>query len=340
MNIMIRSLVLAAALLTAATVSPLADGEMTLAHIGGAISPHRIAANAFIAEVERRLPGRFLIEHKGGTMMGGEADIWQALRLGAVDITILTAGAITPFVWQLGVLNVPFLFRDIDHADAVLNGPIGQSLGHEIDAHGAVFLGFVQRGFNQLTNSKRPVLGPADLAGLRIRVIPNPVYEATFKALGAEVVPMAWPGVYGALDDGRIDGQDNPLLALAGQYFHRVQKYLSLTGLSQSPMVFIINADTFASLTAEEQGIFQAAARAGATASLQAVARGESAMIEEFRREGLTITETVDRDAFRAALAPLEAEWKRRFGAEVLDLIRKAESPTPGTPGSTATIGD
>lgn len=296
--------------------------ELTLAHIGGGTSPQHTAAATFIREIEQRLPGRFRITERGGTMMGGEADIWQAVRLGIIDLAITTTPAIVPFVPQLGILNVPFLFRDVAHATAVFDGPIGQELGMTVLNQGVVCLAFIQRGFNQITNSRRPIRHPADVAGLKIRIIPNPVYEATFRALGAEVVPMPWPGVYGALDDGRIDGQENPLLALSGQFFHRVQKYLSLTAISQGPMLIVVNSEIFKGLTPQEQAVFTEAARAGAIASLRATRAGESAMIDEFRREGVTITETIDRDAFQKALAKLEPEWENRFGATLLARIR------------------
>jgi len=319
---MFRNLIAAVALLLAGVTAAQAAQGLVMANATGGTSPQQIAAEAFVEEVERLLPGRFKISKKGGSAMGGEQDIWQALRLGALDLAIVTTTSITPDVPQLGILDVPYLFRDAAHAAKVLDGPIGHELGAKINGRGAVFLGFVDRGFRHLSNSRHPVLKPADVVGLKIRVIPNPVMEAIFKTLGAEVVPMPIPELFGALREGRIDGQENPLLIIESRRLDQVQKFLSLTGHSYSPAVILISTDTYKTLKPTERAAFARAARVAASASRQMVIDKENAAIISLKQKGVAVFETIDRDAFIVALAPLWPEWEKRFGADLLKRIR------------------
>ena len=318
---MFKKLVATAALLLAGvTVAPAAQ-NLTIANAAGGTSPQQTAVDAFVAEVDRLLPGRFTISKKGGSALGGEQDIWEALRLGAIDLAVITTTSIAPVVPPLGIFDVPYLFRDATHAAKVLDGPIGHDLGAKINGSGAVFLGFADRGFRHLTNSRRPVLKPADIAGLKIRVIPNPVMEAIFKALGAEVVPMPVPEMFGALREGRIDGQENPLLVIETRHLEQVQRFLSLTGHTYSPAVILISADTHKTLKPHERVAFVRAARIAAAASRQAVIDKEAAAIVALKQKGV-VFDTIDRDAFIAALKPLQPEWEKRFGADLLKRIR------------------
>ncbi len=298
-----------------------AGQKLTLGHTGVGVSPTLFAANAFVADLKRRLPGRFTIDDRGGSTRGGDVNLWDGVKVGAIDMAILATPSIVSFVPELGVLDVPFLFRDPAHVTKVLDGPIGKDLGARINSQGVVFLGFADYGFRQFTNSKRAIRSPADLAGLKIRVIKNPVMEMIFKTLGAEVVPLPFPDIYGALDDGRVDGQENPLPTIAAYQFDRVQKFVSLSAHIFTPLIIMINADTYKGLKAEEQVAIQAAVRAATVATRQAVLDSEKSIVAGFKQRGITVTDTVDRDAFIAALKPLQPEWEKRFGVDLLKRI-------------------
>lgn len=322
---MFRTILIALiALIAAMPPTQAAPEKLILGHIGVSGSTLEWTATAVITEIERWQPGRFAIENKGGSTLGGEVDIWEGVKLGTVDLAIVTAAAITPSVPELGALSIPFLFRDTDHVARVLNGPIGDELGASLEAHGVAFLGFAEHGFRHVSNSKRPVLRPADLVGLRIRVIPNPIYEMTFKALGAEVVPMAWPAVYGALEDGRIDGQEAALLSFSSSHFERVQKHLTLTGHIYSGLVIAINQQVYQRLSADERRALHEATQAVGVATRPLVVARNQQIIAELRQKGVAIAETFDRPAFIQAVEPLWPEWERQFGASLLQRIRDA----------------
>lgn len=309
------------ALLLAALPTAQATQKLTVGHTGVGISPALYAANAFSAELNRRLPGRFNIDDRGGSTRGGDVNLWESVKVGAIDLAILATPSIVPWVPELGVLDVPFLFRDAAHVAKVLDGEIGQELGAKMNSQGVVFLGFADYGFRQFTNSKRAIRSPFDLAGLKIRVIPNPVMEMIFKTLGADVVPLPFPGIYGALDDGRVDGQENPLPTIVAYRFDKVQKYVSLSAHIFTPLVIMINADTYKAFKPDEQAAIHAAVRAATLATRKAVRDNEKSIISEFKKKGLVVTEKVDRDAFVAALAPLRPEWEKRFGTDLLKRI-------------------
>lgn len=302
-----------------------AGQKLTLGHTGVGVSPTLFAADAFVAEIKRRLPERFTIDDRGGSTRGGDVNLWEGVKVGAIDMAILATPSIVPFVPELGVLDVPFLFRDSAHVYKVLDGPIGRNLGARINSHGVVFLGFADYGFRQFTNSRRPIRSPADVAGLKIRVIPNPVMETIFKTLGAEVVPLPFPGIYGALDDGRADGQENPLPTIVAYRFDHVQKFVSLSAHIFTPLIIMINGDTYKGLKPAERAALQAAAHAATVATRKAVLENEKSIIAGFRKNGINVTEKVDREAFVAALAPLQPEWERRFGADLLKRIAETK---------------
>ena len=295
---------------------------VSLTYNSNANSPQQIGSDAFRVAILSQLPGRIAVDERGSAVMGSENAILAATQAGAVNFAVMSASVVASAVPDLGVFDIPFLFRDPAHAKAVADGPIGAKIAGKFPDKGLVLLAIGKQGFRNITNSKRPIRGPADLAGLKIRVIPNEVYQMTFKALGAEVVPMEFPLVYSALKDGRIDGQENPISTIAGSRFQDVQKYVSLTGHFFAAIVFIANRDFFQSLDPSDQAALIAAAKAGAEATWQAGGAADAKALDDLRKGGMEVIETVDRQPFIDALKPLEPEFEKRFGKETLAAIR------------------
>lgn len=299
-----------------------AETNLTLAHNAPIGGPQDIAAQAFVAEIERVAPHRFSIDVRGGITAGNDLDIFRSTKLGALDIAICSPLSFSNEVPAMGVLDMPFLFRDQAHAMHVLDGPVGDELGRALADQGLVSLAFGELGIRQLTNNKRPVRTPADLAGMKLRIAPSDVYVLSFKTLGAEVVSMGIGEVYNGLREGRIDGQENPLLVIQANHFDDVQKYVSLTGHVYASLAFFMNAQAFAQLTPGEQAAVRQAARASAAATREASAASIRKATQEMRAKGLEVTEDIDRAAFIKALAPAQPEFERRFGADLIARIR------------------
>ena len=263
---------------------------------------------------------RFIVDARSGNALGGEPIILAATRSGALDAAVLTGGVVSAVVPELSVFDIPFLFRDEAHAKAVMQGPIGAQIAAKFADKGLVLLALGKQGFRHMTNSKRPIRTPADIKGLTIRVIPNETYKMAFKALGANVIPMDFPLVYGALKDGRLDGEENPLTTISTSRFFEVQKYLTMSGHFFAPVAFVANRAMFEQLDPSEQELMMAAAKAGAEATWQA--QLDVPKLQDLRNGGMEVLETFDRQAFVDAVKPLDAEFEKRFGKELIAAIR------------------
>ncbi|HWL18479.1 MAG TPA: TRAP transporter substrate-binding protein [Bradyrhizobium sp.] len=307
--------------LTAATAAQ-AQTALTLGHNSPIGGPQDIAARVFIAELARTMPHGFSVDVRGGLTVGNDVDIFQATKLGALDMAICATLSFSNQVPAMGVLDLPFLFRDQTHAAHVLDGPIGDELGQSLAKEGLAYLAFGELGIRQLTNSKHTIKTPADLTGLKLRVAPSEIYGLSFKTLGADVVSMGVGEVYAGLRDGRIDGQENPLLVIQANRFDDVQKYVSLSGHFYSALAFFMNAGAFSELSADEQSAIRQAAHAAAVASREAGSASTRKAIVDMRAKGLEVTEEIDRPAFIKALAPAQPEFDRRFGADLIARIR------------------
>jgi tripartite ATP-independent transporter DctP family solute receptor len=319
-SIRLVSVVLA---LSSFSVLPARASQMvSLVYNGAPQSPQQIGSDGFQRKLAEIAQSRIILDERGGNTMGSETAIIAAMRNGEIDIATLSGSVVSSVVPEFGVFDVPFLFRDAAQARAVAEGPVGTALAKHCADKGLVLLAIGKQGFRNVTNSKRPIRSPADIKGLKIRVLPNEVYQMTFKALGAEVVPMEFPLVYSALKDGRIDGQENPVMTIATAHLEEVQKYVSLTGHFFAPIAFVANRDMFQALKPSDQAAIVAAAKAGAEATWQAGAADEAKKLEELRKSGMEIIEKVDRQPFIDAVKSLEPEFEKRFGKDVLAQIR------------------
>jgi tripartite ATP-independent transporter DctP family solute receptor len=285
-------------------------------------APQQVGAERLRHQLMETVGNHFVVDERGGNSVGSENAILAATRAGSVDMAVLTASVVSSSVPALGVFDIPFLFRDAAHARAVAEGPAGAAIAAKFAEKGLVLLAIGKQGFRNLTNSKRPIREPADLKGLKIRVLPNPVYQMTFKALGAEVVPMEYPLVYAALKDGRIDGQENPLQTIASGHLQDVQKYLSLTSHFFSAILFVANREMFEKLDPADQALLIAAAKQGADATWRSGDDAEAKRLQLLRSEGMEVIDTINRQTFVDAVKPLDPEFEKLFGKDLLTAIR------------------
>jgi len=173
-----------------------------------------------------------------------------------------------------------------------------------------------------MTNSKRDVKEPGDLKGLKMRTMENPVHIAAYKGFGIITTPMAFPEVFTALQQGTVDGQENPLPVIISAKFDQVQKHLTLTGHVYSPCIFLMNKAAFDKLSAQDKQAFLDAAKEGAKANRARVDEDDAKGVADLRAKGMTVIDNVDKAKFVAALAPVNAEFEKQFGKANLDKIR------------------
>lgn len=273
-------------------------------------------------EVEKGTKGRIIIKNFFSGSLGGERESIESVQLGTQELTGTSTGPIPNFVPAVKILDIPFLFRDKAHARAVLDGPIGQALLKEFDSKGFKALAWSENGVRHMTNNKRPVNVPDDLKGLKMRTMENPVHVAAYKGFGIVTTPMAFPEVFTALQQGVVDGQENPLSVIMAAKFDQVQKYMTLTAHVYSPALILMNKATFDKLSPADQKVFLDGAKLAAAATRARVDKDDASGVAELRAKGMSIIENFDKAAFVAKLAPVFTKFEKDFGKDKIDAIR------------------
>ncbi|HYF44224.1 MAG TPA: TRAP transporter substrate-binding protein [Ramlibacter sp.] len=281
-----------------------------------------VGIDVFAREVEKRTNGRYKIQPFYNASLGSERESIEAVQLGTQELTLTSTGPVPNFVPETKILDVPFLFRDKAHARAVLDGPIGQDLLKPFEPKGFKALAWAENGFRHMTNSKRSVQSPDDLKGLKMRTMENPVHVQAYKGFGIVPTPMAFAEVFTALQQGTVDGQENPLSVIIAAKFDQVQKHLTLTGHVYSPCVFLMNKGMFDKLSAADKQHFLDAAKEATKANRARVDEDDAKDVADLRAKGMTVVDNVDKSKFVAALAPVNAEFEKQFGKANIDKIR------------------
>jgi len=285
-------------------------------------SHYGAAIDTFAREIEKRTDGRYRIQNFYSGALGAERESIEALQLGTLDLTMTSTGPVPNFVPDIAILDIPFLFRDYAQARAVLDGPIGQDLLQKFDAKGIHALAWGENGFRNMTNSKRPVNAPEDLKGLKMRTMENPVHIQAYRAFGIIPTPMAFTEVFTALQQGTVDGQENPLSVITAAKFDQVQKYLTLTGHVYSPALILMSKAQWDKLSAADKQAFNDAAKEAVKANRARIDDDERKAVTDLRAKGMQVVENVDKAKFQAALGPTFTEFGKKFGQENIDRIR------------------
>lgn len=284
-----------------------------------------VAIDTMAKEVEKRTNGRYKIKTFYSGALGAEREAVEAVQLGTQELTWTSTGPIPNFVPETKIFDIPFLFRDYSHARAVLDGPIGQDMLKKFDSKGIKALAWGENGFRHMTNNKRPIVAPADMKGLKMRTMENPVHVQAYKGFGIIPTPMAFTEVFTALQQGTVDGQENPLSVIVANKFDQVQKHLTLTGHVYSPGVFLMNKEAFDKLSAADKQAFLDAAKVAAKANRNRVDADEKIAVSDLRAKGMQVVENIDKSKYQAALAPVFAEFEKQFGKANIDKIRNSK---------------
>jgi tripartite ATP-independent transporter DctP family solute receptor len=285
-------------------------------------SHYGVGSVAFCDEVEKGTQGRYKCQQFPNAALGGEREMIEAVQLGTQDLVNASTGALGNFVPEVKIVDIPFLFRDYEHARKVMDGPFGQDLLKKMTSKGLVGLAWTENGFRHMTNNKRPIVQASDASGLKIRTMENKVHLEGYKSFGILPTPMAWPEVFTALQQGTVDGQENPIPVILSAKLSQVQKHLSLTKHVYSPAVLIVSPNIWSKLSDADKSIFQAAAKTGAEAQRKKVNDDERNGLAELRKDGMQIVESVNGESFRKAVAPAYANFAKEFGADKIAAIQ------------------
>jgi len=327
---MIRSIArtIGAALLACGLAGPALAQSATslkLALVGRQAAPDGAGAQAFADAVKELTGGRYAVEVSYGGALGGERDILEGVQLGTVDLALTSTSITGNFVPDFQMFDIPFLFRDFGHAQRVLDGPIGQDVLGKLTGRGLVGLGLGGVGFRQLTNSRKPVDSAEGVRGMKIRTMENPIHLQAWRAIGALPTPMALPEVFPALQQGTVDGQENPIGAIIGNRFGEVQKHLSMTNHAFTATVITASPRVWAKLAEADKAAFREAAKRAALAQRQRTEEIEREGLDKLRGMGVQVVERVDHARFQAELTGAYADYAKRFGDERLNQIRNTQ---------------
>jgi TRAP-type transport system periplasmic protein len=279
-------------------------------------------AQVFADEIAKRTGGRYQVEQYPDSALGGEVEMLKAVQLGTVDLAFITGAPLPNFVADVGVFNIPFIFRDVNHAHAVLDGPIGKSYLAKFQDKDLIALAWGENGLRHLTNSRHEIRTPEDLRGLKLRVPQSNVMLAGFKALGADVHELAFPLLYAALQSGQFDGQENPIATIMSSKFYQVQKYLTLSGHVYDPAILFMSVDTFGDLSVGDKASFVEAAKLGGETSRQFAAAAQKDGVAQLAKSGMQVVADIDRAEFAAAMASANPIFAQQFGHDIIQQIR------------------
>lgn len=256
--------------------------------------------------------------------LGDDSDVVESIALGTVQMTMPASAVFTAYDEKFAVMNLPYLFDSKEKMDAAFTGEFGEMLSQWLEEYGFVGLGFQYDGARCMSNNVRPINSPVDMSGIKFRVMDSALYIDMFKMMGANPTPMGYGEVYTALQQGVVDGQDNPPALTYESKFNEVLKYFSVTQHVYSNCPIIISADFFYGLDEEYQNII----REGATMYIQDWQRAEESVAETGFVEAIAAAGTevnyLEADgvkAFQDSVAPLYESYRAKLGDDVMDLV-------------------
>ena len=283
--------------------------------------PYNVGLEKFAELVAERTNGQIKVDIFPSAQLGDERANIEDLQMGTLDIAVSSTGPLGNFVEDFLILDLPYLFSSYEHAHAVLDGEIGQNLKDQLTNLGIVGGAFWENGFRHMTNSKLPINTPADCAGLKLRCMENQAHIAAFSALGMDPTPMAWSEVFTALQQGVIDGQENPIAVIYSNAVYEAQEHLAITNHVYSAAMILFSQATMNKLTEEQQQILLDAAQEVASYERSLCEDGEAEQIAEMESKGLKVTYP-EIAPFQEALTGVYAEFAEQFGQDNIDAIR------------------
>jgi len=277
--------------------------------------------------VERETNGAIKVENYHSGQLGDDRTMMEALQLGTQEMTSPSTAPIANFVPAFSVFDIPFLFPNEEVADKVLlEGPIGQELLDMLPAQGMIGLAYWENGFRDLTNNKHEVKTVADFKNLKIRTMENQLHLAAFRALGANPTPMAFSELFTAMQQGTVDGQENPIATIYLQKYNEVQKYLSLTHHVYSPFVLILSKKFWDESTPEQQEIMKKAAKEAGDYERKLVREANSKYTDDLKAAGMVVTEIseADRAEMKKITDSVLPQFVDKIGKDIVDRVQAA----------------
>lgn len=291
---------------------------------GHAASPTNTGHKAFefmAKQLKEKTNGRISMEIFPSAQLGSERELVESIQLGNVDITFVSSAVLGSFNPEFFALDIPFLFKDRASVYRVLDGKIGKDLLNSLDKVGIKGLTYWENGFRQLTNNKKEIHSPSDLAGMKMRVMENEVHLAAWKEIGANPSPLAFGELFTALQQGTFDAQEGPINLFYDMKFNEVQKYISITNHVYSPWPILINPDVYEQFSANDKAIFDDVVKQTTAYQRQLAQQADEKAIAKMPEIKFTTLTSAELSKFSEKMPVIHDMVKKKIGAKIIDDI-------------------
>lgn len=315
-----RLLLLAGVLVLGLTAAAnAADFVFKLGHIADPENPYAKGAEKFAQLVKEKTGGKVEVQVFPSSQLGNQRDLVEGTQFGTIDFTMTSTAVLGNFLPQAAVFDLPFIFRDVQHAYKALD-TVGMEIAEKLQ--GMKLLAYYENGVRHMTNSKRPIRKPEDMKGLKIRVMEQPIYIEMIKALGGNPTPMAFGELFTALQQGVVDGQENPAAHIYTARFFEVQKYISLTAHTYSAEPMLVSLAAWNKLPKDLQEKVQTAANESRDWQRDLCRQLEEGYWTKIQESGKSeINRDVDKKAFADATRGVWAMFEKKVGKENIEKI-------------------
>ncbi len=305
------------------TVSLVSAAPITfkLGHIAEPENPYALGASHFAKLVKVRSGGEIIIEVFPSCQLGNQRELIEKVSLGTVDMALTGTAVLGNFIPEVSIFDLPFLFRNVEHAYKAID-TLGMELCNKGKERGFITLAIWENGIRHMTNNVRPIVTPDDMKGLNFRVMEQPVYIEMMKALGASPTPLAMSELYTALQQGVVDGQENPLAHIATKRFYEVQKYISFTAHTYAPEPLLISTVAWDKLSPAQQEILKKAAEDTRDWQRKLCRTTEQQFLAIIKdKSKCQMNDNVDKEAFAKQTRKVWELYTKRFGMESINII-------------------
>lgn len=288
--------------------------------------PQYLGLVKFKEIVEEKTNGAIKVETYHSGQLGDDRTMTEALQLGSQEVTVPSTAPLANFVPDFSVFDFPFLFPNEEVADKVLDGEVGQKILQKLEDQNLVGLAYWENGFRNVTNSKRAISSVEDFKGLKLRTMENDLHLEAFRALGANPTPMAFTELFTAMQQGTVDGQENPYATIYLQKFYEAQSHVSNTNHVYSPFVFLMSKPFYDGLTEEQQQIVKEAAVEAGMYERELNREANAKYLADLQEEGMIYTEISPEEhaKMKDLVQPVIDKFSDKIGKEIVNEVYKA----------------
>ena len=303
--------------------------NIRLSHNQPVDSPEDIGAQTFKKLMEEKSGGQITVDVFPQMQLGSMREQAEMVQMGTLEMSVQPTSVLTPFVEELSVIDFPFLWADKDELYRIMDGEVGQKFYARCEAKGFKTLGLWASGFKQITTAGKPVNEPADLKGMKIRVMPSPQLVEQYRSWGANPIPIEYAELYNALQQHIVDGQENPLQTIAMAKLYEVQDYMTISNHGFLGYLFIVNSRWFGKQSEDVQKLIVECEAEARRAEREAQTNGEAKFLDQIRQSKIAITELTpeNREKFVQISLPLHAKFVEGSSSkkELLDAVYNAK---------------